>query len=342
MSSTVSRLLVLSTLACAGLAARPLTAAGPLKLYFIDVEGGQSTLVVTPAGESLLVDAGYAGEHERDPRRILAAAKDAGVTRIDYLLLTHFHGDHVGGVPELARLIAIGAVIDHDTAGSSEPQVVKPFNALLATRKRIARHIVPRVGDRLPLQGVDAVVVSSAGTPLASPLPGAGGPNASCSAPARPAAEKVENPRSTGFRLQAGGFRFLDLGDLSGAPLRALVCPNDLVGRADVYLVPHHGNDDVADPATFAAFQPRVAIVNNGPSKGGGAGLLGALHDVPSADVWQLHRADDAGAANFPDDRIANLDKKTAHWIKVVAAEDGSFTVTNGRTGATKRYAPRL
>jgi competence protein ComEC len=319
---------------------QPSWAAGNLNIYFIDVEGGQSTLIVTPSGQSLLVDAGYAEPFGRDPRRILAAAKDAGIARIDYLLLTHFHSDHIGGVAELEKHIAIGAIVDHDGITSSDPTVVKPFNQYTPARKKVKNHIVPKVGDRLPLADVDAIVVSSAGTTLAHALPGAGDRNPACSASPQAPHEPIENPRSTGFRLQFGAFRFLDLGDLTGKPLYALGCPTDLIGPVDLYLIPHHGNDDVTDPAVYAAFKPRVAIVNNGETKGGGAELLAALRNVEGlADVWQLHRSKNPGAMNFADDRIANLDTQSAHWIKVAAREDGSFTVTNGRTGASKSYA---
>lgn len=321
--------------------ARAVRAAGQLSLYFIDVEGGQSTLIVMPSGQSLLVDAGYADPPGRDSRRILAAMKDAGVTRIDYLLLTHFHADHIGGVPELAKTIEVGGVIDHDNITGSDRQTVQPFNALMPVRKKIKKHIVARPGDRLPLDGVEAIVVSSAGSTLKQPLAGAGRPNAACGSKETKPHDVVENPRSTGFRLQFGKFTFLDLGDLSGRPLFALACPNDLIGAVDLYLVPHHGNDDVTDPALAAAFKPRAAIVNNGPEKGGAPELITALQKVEGLDAWQLHRAEYRNAVNLADDRIANLDERTAHWIKVVAAEDGSFTVTNGRTGQAKAYQGR-
>jgi competence protein ComEC len=314
--------------------------AGALSIYFIDVEGGQSTLIVTPSGQSLLVDAGFGDPPGRDPRRVLTAAQDAGVSRIDYLLLTHFHADHIGGVPELEKRIEIGAIIDHDGIAGSDPQVVKPFNLFVPARKKVKQHIVAKVGDRLPLKDVEAIVVSSAGATLKQPLAGAGDRNVACRLAPQSAHDVVENPRSTGFRLVFGQFRFLDLGDLSGKPLFALVCPVDLIGSTDVYLVPHHGNDDVTDPATFAAFKPRVAILNNGDTKGGAPEMLAALRKVAGLeDVWQLHRSENRGAVNFADEQIANLDTRSAHWIKVSALEDGSFTVTNGRTGATKSYA---
>jgi beta-lactamase superfamily II metal-dependent hydrolase len=318
-------------------------AAGQLSIYFIDVEGGQSTLVVTPSHQALLVDAGFAQPPGRDARRIQAAMKDAGIDRIDYLLLTHFHGDHIGGVPALAKVVEIGAVIDHDNITGSDRQTVQPFNELMPVRKRIKSHLVVKPGDRLPLTGVDAVVVSSAGAALKQPLGGAGEPNPQCgkTKPLK-AHDVIENPRSTGFRLEFGSFRFLDLGDLTGPPLYALACPNDMVGRVDLYLVPHHGNDDVADPTTYAAFRPRVLVVNNGASKGGGDDFLTAARRFEGVDdVWFLHKSDSRTADNFADTQIANLDDTTAHWIKAVANDDGSFAVTNGRTGQTKKYQGR-
>lgn len=337
-----------------------------LDIYFIDTEGGQSTLIVTPAGEALLVDTGYASDgtfrskpgdpsRARDAQRVAAAARDAGVKRIDYLLITHFHADHDGGVTELAQLLPIGTFIDHGgvLAGADErvAGTQDAFAAYAAVRAK-GRHVEPKPGDRLPLKGATAIVVSSAGSTIRQPLAGlsgrsaggaaaeAGAANPACGPQAVPAQEPTENPRSTGFRLEFGRFRFLDLGDLTGAPLFALACPRDLVGPIDVYLVAHHGGPDAADPATFAAFKPRIAVVNNGATKGGAPALFAALHKVPALDdVWQLHRSTNDGAQNFADERIANLDETTAHWIEVRASEDGSFVVTNSRTGTSRAYA---
>ncbi|HZR23401.1 MAG TPA: MBL fold metallo-hydrolase [Vicinamibacterales bacterium] len=315
--------------------------AGNLNLYFIDVEGGQSTLVVTPSGQTLLVDTGFADPPGRDARRIQAAMKDAGVEKIDYLLITHFHADHIGGFLELQKRVEIGTIIDHDKITGSDAGVVRPFNAFVPVRKKVKQHIVAKLGDKLPLTGVDAVIVSNGGDALKQPLPGAGERNDACGKTKELRAhDVVENPRSTGFKLQFGAFRFLDLGDLTGKPLYALACPNDLVGPVDLYLVPHHGNDDVADATTYAAFKPRVLVVNNGEDKGGGVDFLSAAHAFAGVeDVWQLHKSGLRGAKNFPDDHIANVDESTSHWIKVVAHEDGSFVVTNGRTGESKTYA---
>jgi beta-lactamase superfamily II metal-dependent hydrolase len=324
-------------------------ASGTLDIYFIDVEGGQSTLVITPAGQSLLVDTGYAGFHDRDPGRILAVARAGGITRIDYLLLTHFHPDHDGGVVEIARQMPIGAFVDygdlHRTSAAQAARgwaaTLERYNAYVPVRAR-GQHLEPKPGDRLALEGVDVTVVSSAGATIADPLPGAGQPTAGCESAAPPADDRFENPRSIGFVLQFGVFRFLDLGDLTGAPLFALVCPRSLTGAVDLYLVPHHGARDASYPATFAAVRPRAVVVNNGATKGGSPEVFASLRRAPGPDAsWQLDTSKNKGAVNLPDAQIANLDKTTAHWIKVSATQDGAFTVTNGRTGATKAFAAR-
>jgi beta-lactamase superfamily II metal-dependent hydrolase len=331
------------------------SAAGTLDIYFIDVEGGQSTLLVTPTGQTLLVDAGFPGTGRfdsrpgdaakaRDPQRILEVAKLAGVARIDYLLVTHFHADHVGGVPELAQLIPIGTFIDHGGVTDDAEIVPGTFamhEAYAAVRAR-GQHLEPKPGDRLPLTGVDVTIVSSAAATLAAPLDGAtSGANAGCSPPGLPAQEVTENPRSTGFLLRFGQFRFLDVGDLTGAPLFSLVCPSDRIGPVDVYLVAHHGGADASDLSMFEAVRPRVAILNNGARKGGAAETFKTLHALSGTATWQLHRSEATGAQNFPEERIANLSEATSNWIMISASEDGSFAVTNRRTGARTRYPAR-
>jgi competence protein ComEC len=324
-----------------------------LKIYFIDVEGGQSTLVVTPDHHSLLIDTGFAGEgtgfrpgdpHQaRDANRIVAAARDAGITNIDYLLITHFHPDHDGGVTELAQLMPIRVFIDHGVpsteAENSSPETKAAFQAYTAVRSS-GQQLQPGPGDRLPLRDIEVTVVSSAGSTLAAPLPNAGAANSACPAQAMPARDPYENPRSTGVVIRYGKFRFLDVGDLTGQPLFNLVCPKNLIGPVDAYLVAHHGGPDAAGAETFAAFHPRVAIMNNGVSKGGAQATYQALHHVAGLDdVWQLHASADAGGSNFPPKYIANIDDSTAYWIELVAKDDGSFRVGNGRTGEVKAYA---
>ncbi len=334
--------------------AGPCWAAGTLEIYFIDVEGGQSTLMVTPGGESLLVDTGWAGNgsrgskpgnpsQSRDANRILAAARDAKLKQIDYALITHFHSDHDGGVVELVQLIPIRHFIDHGSLpvqAQSDTETKQAFEAYLAVRNRVP-HMEPKPGDRLPLKQIDAVIVSSAGSTLPVPFPGAGENNAVCRRSALPAGDSIENPRSTGIVVAFGKFRFLDVGDLTGQPLFDLACPRNMIGPVDVYLVAHHGGPDASDPATFAAFRPRIAVMNNGLKKGGSPATYESLHHVPELDVWQLHRSQAAGDANFAAERIANLDESTDYWIRLSVNKDGSFRVLNARNGQWKDYPAR-
>jgi len=331
-----------SAVACAA----ALSAADTLDIYFIDVEGGQSTLIATPAGESLLVDTGYAGNGSRDANRIMTAVRDAGLTQIDYLLITHFHPDHDGGVVELARQIPIRTFIDH---GGFDPAAVKAtpaptiaaYEAYVAVRAS-GKHIDAKPRDRLPLKGLDLTFVSSARATIARPVAGAGAVNPSCPPTPPDPGEPLENPRSTGFHLRFGDFRFIDLGDLSGPPLHALVCPVNLLGPIDAYLLPHHGGNDVSHPSLVAALTPRIAIFNNGRIKGGQARTFDMLHASKGIEeVWQLHRSENEGVRNFPDSHIANLDETTGHWLKLSASTNGTFTVTNGRTGERRTYARR-
>ncbi len=351
----ISRYILGRLLALLALTALSVAGAPPSKtldMYFIDVEGGQSTLIVTPSRQSLLIDTGFPGDgtftskpgdpnKSRDASRIAATMRAAGVTRIDYLLITHFHADHDGGVPELAQLFPIGTFIDHDSLQQpgQAPGTLEGFDAYKAVRDK-SPHVNAKVGYRIPLTGLEAVIVSAARTTLPKALSGAGQRNPACSSPELPAQDPDENPRSTGLRLQFGKFRFIDLGDLTGPPLFALFCPNDLLGPADVYVLPHHGGVDAAHPATFGAISARVVIMNNGATKGGHPSVFSALH-AAGIDAWQVDRSISEGAVNFPDDRIANLDDKTSFWIQVSAKSDGSFVVTNGRTNATKAYGPR-
>jgi len=307
---------------------------------------------VTPDHSSLLIDTGWAGDgsgfhpgephRARDANRIAAAARDAGIQQIDYLLLTHYHSDHDGGVLELSKLMPIRTFIDHvpppaAKSGSSDMQdAIKEYAAVRGNHP----HLQPVPGERLPLRDIEATVVSSAGATLTNPLAGAGESNPKCEAQPTPPRDEEENPRSTGVLIQYGHFRFLDVGDLTGRPLFNLACPKDLIGPVDVYLVAHHGGPDTMIAETFVAFRPRVAIMNNGLKKGGARVTYEALHHVSGLEnVWQLHASGDAGESNFAPEYIANVDESTANWIKLIANPDGSFAVLNPRTTQRKNYS---
>jgi beta-lactamase superfamily II metal-dependent hydrolase len=318
-------------------------AGGKLRAYFIDVEGGQSTLFVTPAGKSLLIDTGWPGNNFRDADRILAAAKSAGLSRIDYVLITHYHDDHVGGVPQLVQRIPVSTFIDHGPNreldhGATE-RGYAAFQKVLAETK--AKEIVPKPGDRLPIQGMDVTVISADGKVIQSPLAGAGEPNAFCKQSEIRPPDQTENARSLGVLIRFGSLKILDLGDLTWDKERDLMCPDNRLGKVDVLVVSHHGWYQSSSPALVDAIHPHITIMDNGAKKGGSIPVLDTVRNVPGIEaLWQLHYSDEGGVAhNTQSEYIANLDGPDAgHDIELTASRDGSFTVHNGRTGVEKRY----
>jgi beta-lactamase superfamily II metal-dependent hydrolase len=338
----------LGALAAAIVAALAGSAAPTLDIYFIDVEGGQSTLLVMPGGESMLIDSGYPDNGGRDPDRIMAAVHAARLSRLDYLVITHFHEDHVGGAAEVARRIPIDTFVDYGAPVQTASEVVATFNAYEAVR-RTRRHMVAAPGDRLPLHNpdVEVNVVTADGVRLSAPLDGGGQPNPTCADFEHRQINRTENPRSIALRVRFGAFRFFDPGDLDPNTLGDLVCPINLIGEIDAFLIAHHGSSDTDVPVLLPALRPRVAVINNGDYKGGSASWLQTLRKAPGIEqgVWQLHRSLGDGAEyNFPDAFIANLGGDGGDhgaWIKLSASKDGTFTVTNGRTGETRSYARR-
>jgi len=316
-------------------------ASKPLQIYFVDVEGGQATLVVTPSGESLLIDTGWPGYEGRDADRIVAAAHQAGLKQLDYVLITHYHRDHVGGVPQLADGIKIGTFVDHGP-NLEDSQVTRTDYA--AYEKSIAghAHVVVKPGWGLPIKDVQVRVLSAAGEHIPDPLPGAGEANPYCAAEPAAAVDDTENARSVGVMITYGQFRFLDLGDLTKKKEMELACPNNLLGKVDLFLVTHHGADLSNSKAMVWALHPQVAVLDNGPRKGSSPAAWQIVHDSPGLqDLWQLHYAEESDKDhNIDSERIANVKENCeGKYIKVSAEKDATFTVTNVRTGAQETYS---
>ncbi len=319
-----------------------------LKVYFIDVEGGQATLFVTPGPHALLIDTGWEGNNGRDADRIVAAAHGAGLTRIDDVLITHFHQDHVGGVPQLLARIPVGTLIDHGVnREESDPAthaVYVDYQKVLASPGTPQR-IIAHVGQVLPIAGMQVEVVSADGQLITKPLPdagtGAGSPNPACKQTEVRPTDQTENARSLGVVLHFGKTTLVDLGDLTWDKERLLMCPNNLLGHAEVYIVSHHGWDHSGSPAFVNGLSPRLAIMDNGGTKGGSPAAWQTIQYSPGLeDLWQLHYAEASGPLyNVPDERIANLKGGAdGNELVLTVTRDGTLSVFSARTGATRTY----
>ena len=340
-----------------------------LDIYVVDVEGGNATLFVAPSGESLLIDTGNVGAAPsvRDAERIMLAARDARLTQIDNLIITHWHGDHYGGLAEFAKRIPIKHFYDHGPNTQPGPDVdeflAKVYPQLIAN----AQHTVVKPGDTIAMSGLDIRVVASAGQAIKTPLPGGGAPNPYC-ANFKGGEANAEDPMSVGIHVTFGKFRTVHLGDLTKNKEFELMCPNNPIGTVDLFLGLHHGQDSSNSEVMIHATRPRVAIMNNGTRKGGEPDTMMVVHTSPGLeDLWQMHFSQLSGQEyTVPGMFIANvLDKPLdavpvtpieapppgpnrppapahdgpAFWIKVSAQSDGTFTVTNTRNNFAKTYA---
>jgi beta-lactamase superfamily II metal-dependent hydrolase len=317
-----------------------------LQIYFIDVEGGQSTLFVTPEGKSLLIDTGWTGNSGRDADRIAVAAKDAKISKVDFVLITHYHDDHVGGAPQLAAKIPVGTFIDHgenrETNSAGAQRVFAAYQELLASRKY--KHITAKPGEVLPITGMQVRVVTADGQLIERPLPGGGKENASCANAAKPPVDVTENPRSLGTLITFGKLRILDLGDLTSDKEMELMCPMNKIGAVDIYVASHHGSPNSGSAVLVHAVAPRVAIMDNGAKKGGSIAAWDTIEKSPGLeDLWQLHFSEEGGSEhNVAAPFLANLQgPDTGNYLKVTALPEGSFDVFNSRTRETKKYAAK-
>lgn len=341
--------------------------AKTLDIYIADTEGGKAALYVSPSHETLLIDSGNPGG--RDTDRIAAMIGEAGVTKIDHLVSTHYHVDHVGGMQELAKRIPIAHYLDHGPSVEEKDQA-PGFTAAYTELQAKAKHTVVRPGDRISVSGLDVVVLTAAGQALKKPVPGGGRPNTACaqSQKKEEPSSPDENSQSVGLLVTYGQFRAIDLGDLLWNKEIELMCPNNPVGSVDLYMVTHHGLDRSGAPALVHGVRPRVAVMQNGTRKGGAVQTYEVLRSSPGIeDIWQLHwsysgRIEHNPAGVF----IANIDEPAtiatvlttapgqrggggganaahspAYYLKISARTDGTFTVTNTRNGFSKTYARR-
>lgn len=350
------------------LAPRQGDASPGLEIYDVDTEGGEAIMFVTPAHQTVLIDTGNQGS--RDAARIAETARIASVTQIDYLLITHYHGDHVGGFLELQKLLPVQHFVDHGPTveGDRNTPSKQAYDAAAAR----SAHIIVRAGDNLAVTGVDWRIVSSAGQTLKTVLsgPGAGKSNPYCvNFSPKEITTDLENAQSVGSVVSYGKFRVIALGDLLWNLEAQLACPVNRIGEVALLLTTHHGLNWSGAPALIDILHPVVAVMNNGFQKGGSAEALQTLQEAPDLqDIWQLHWSYHGGLEyNSPGRYIANLEDPAtvasaltraagvassaalagnsehspAYLIKIVAQADGSFTVSNSRNGFTKHYHTR-
>jgi competence protein ComEC len=336
---------VMAVLLIASLTAAQPPAGKGLQIYVVDVEGGNATLFAAPSGQSVLIDTGNGGAvAKRDAERIMAAVKDAGLSQIDHLITTHWHGDHFGAMSEVAAQVPIRDFIDHGPTVQPQPASTD-----------FIQNVYPGLYAK-----------SKHGKVLKTPLPGAGKPNPYCKSFSRQDPDDTENAQSVGSIVTFGNFRIAHLGDLTWNKEFDLMCPNNPLGTVDLSIVSHHGQPISNSEVLVHALEARVAIMNNGTRKGGQPPAMKILFSAPHLeDLWQLHFSQLSGQeytvpglfiANLVDDQpaampLAALTPPTgpgaapppvhngpAHWIKVSAQTDGSFTVTNTRNGFSKTY----
>ncbi len=352
----MSRSLSVALLGLVGLLANPARADDPpargLDIYFIDVMGGAATLIVTPEGESVLIDSGWPAQEGRDAKRIEHVVKEvAKLDRIDHLVTTHWHVDHYGGVENLAARLPIGRYWDRGLPeeavdGAKFPDGPRIDDPLGIAYRRLTegRRTALKAGDRLPLKGAtEAVVIASGGRVIAAPA--GTPPNPRCeSGPAEYPPDPSDNALSLALRFRLGKFDFFDGGDLTRNGERSLVCPVDRVGPIDVYQVTHHGLDTSNEPTLIATIAPTVAIMNNGPRKGGSAATVALLKAQPTIEAaYQLHKNQATGPdENTSADLIANADPAGGRYVHVAVRPDGSrYSVRIGPDGEPREFAAK-
>ena len=334
--------------------------SGDLKITWIDVEGGASTLFVSPTGESLLFDTGFPENGDRDAKRIVAAAQKAGLTKIDHVVISHWHADHVGGLEALSKMIPLGKFYDHgDGVEAADKARHDLYVGIAGANRRILK-----AGDTIPLGGVQVRVLVSEGPVIATPLNG-GGPNPLCANAPRQAPAPPENIRMVALSITYNNFKFASLADSDWSREMELACPINKLGHVNLYTINRHGGlDNSGAPALLGAIAPQVIVLNNGPRKGLGQKVEGTqiinanytpyethsylrLAKLPGIEgVWQLHKSliDPDPSHNAAPEMIANLEEgagDAGNPITATVAANGRFTITNARSGFSKTYAAK-
>jgi len=319
------------------------SAADTLDIYVVDTEGGKAMILLTPDGETMLVDAGYPTQDDRDTNRIVEAAQAAGIRQFDYFVATHYDADHSGNLPRVDARIPVKVFVDHGEpvptmSAGSRSSYYEPYVKAIGDRKRMS----VKPGDVIPMKGVQITVVTAGGRVLSQPLPGAGQPNEWAPASRPTYQDRDDNAGSVGLLYEFGKFRMLDLGDLLSPIEYDLVCPKNLVGAVDLFMVGHHGLRVSNAKFLVHALRPKVAIMNNGARKGGAPETLDVLRSSPGLqDLWQLHYSHAGGEKNAPPEFIANPSEPCeAKWIKATVHRDGTFTIANMRNNFSKTYKP--
>ncbi len=338
-----------------------------LDIYVVDVEGGNAVLFVSPSGESILIDSGNGGAAAvRDAERIFTAAKDAGLTKIDHLITTHFHGDHIGGLAELAKRIPIMEFIDHGPNTQPNANIDAFLQGGYKDLYTKTKHTIAKPGDKIPVAGLDWRIATSATQVIQTPLQGKASPNSYCASfTPQNGVNLTEDDQSVGSVITFGKFRTIHLGDLTLNRQFDLMCPMNRIGTVDLLLAARHGN--VNGEFLVNAISPRVIITNNGTRKGAQPDAMKIFFNAPRVeDIWQIHFSQLGGQeytvpgmfiANSFDQPLENMPvapftppgqgqqaspapehNGKAYYLKVSAQQDGTFTVTNTRNGFTKSY----
>lgn len=346
---TPARSTMFSSLANPTAAHRQLSAG--LRIYFIDVEGGASTLIVTPAGESILIDAGWVSQYNRDSERIVKTMKEAGVTQIDHMIITHYHADHWGGFLALSLMVPVMNVYDHGPLKQlvEDPAFPLKYDAYQRAAKGKTKTLTP--GQEIKLKQtpgkprVTLTVLAAAAKVIQPANPGP--PNPACDGATLKPDDPSDNARSVASLIRYGDFDFLVLGDLTWNIEQRLVCPSNLIGKVDLFQVTHHGLDSSNSPALLRSVDPTAAVMPNGARKAGLPDVIKAVRELPSMTAfYQLHRNLAIPAeANAPEEFIANLnEEKDDQGFSINVATDANgktFTITNTRNGKSTSHPVR-